>query len=191
MQKPKFDPKRHHRRSIRLQNYDYSQSGFYFITICTEDRACILGEIIQGEMVLNELGAIVQKAWDTPSNYPNVEMDAFVVMPNHVHGIVWIQESIGAIHHSVGAIHESPLTEPPEHNPYRNERRKMLLSKIVGKFKMVSAKQINIARNSEGIRVWQRNYYEHIIRDEKSYLRILDYIQTNPAKWSCDKFHQL
>jgi putative transposase len=85
----KYDPTRHHRRSIRLPTYDYTQPGTYFVTICTQNRECVLGEVIQGQMVLNARGQMVESVWrQLPQHYPRVEVDAFVVMPNHVHGIV-------------------------------------------------------------------------------------------------------
>ena len=88
----RFDPDKHHRRSIRLKGYDYSQAGAYFVTICTKDRGCLFGEIIDGEMVLNPFGEVVQACWDDlPRHYPHVELDAFVIMPNHLHGIIIIR----------------------------------------------------------------------------------------------------
>jgi len=95
-----YDPEKHRRRSIRLKGYDYSQEGAYFVTICTHNRECILGEVANGEVLLNEFGKIVESAWfDLPKHYRNVELDAFVVMPNHVHGIIFI---VGADHVGAG-----------------------------------------------------------------------------------------
>jgi putative transposase len=93
-----YDPEKHHRRSIRLKGYDYTQPGAYFITICTHGRECLFGEIIDGEMHLNEAGQIVVQTWqDLPNHVPNVQLDAFVVMPNHVHGIIIITDRTGGI----------------------------------------------------------------------------------------------
>ena|GEM_PF-3565968 len=101
-----YDPERHHRRSIRLKGCDYSQVGAYFITIVTQDRACVFGEMVNGEMWLNDAGQVVQMIWKKFTNrYSGVETDVFVVMPNHIHGIILITET-------VGAIHESPLLLP-------------------------------------------------------------------------------
>jgi len=184
----KYNPQIHHRRSIRLQNYDYSSEGAYFVTMCTQNRECLFGEIVNGEMILNEYGKIVEQCWnDLPNHYDNIELDAYVIMPDHFHGIIFIV--------SVGAIHELPrqrqheLPRQRQHELPRQrqqQRRKMLLPKIVGRFKMNSAKQINQMRNTPGISVWQRNYYERIIRDEKSLQNIRNYIINNPLKWYYD-----
>ncbi|MBK5285583.1 MAG: transposase [Bacteroidia bacterium] len=189
----KYNPEIHHRRSIRLKGYDYSQAGLYFITICTRDRQCLFGKIADGEMVLNDAGKIAKDYLkNVPEKYNQTRMHEFVVMPNHVHAIIEITD--GGVRPDVGAIHESPLHEssPPAsskpESPLRDQRRKMLLSKIMGWYKMNVAKQINIIRLTEGTPLWQRNYYEYIIRNKKSYQTIADYIINNPAKWDDDKF---
>ena len=173
------------RRSIRLQNYDYSSPGEYFITICTNNRECLFGDVVSGKMVLNECGKIADEYWtQIPHKYKNVFLDAFVVMPNHIHGIIGVES------HPVGAIHELPLQDgnsDPE--TYRKQRRQMLLSKIIGWYKMNVAKQANILLNNTDNRFWQRNYFEHIIRNEKSFQRIQDYIINNPAQWEDDMNH--
>jgi len=182
------------RRSIRLRGYDYSSPGEYFITICTQNRELFLGDVVNGEMVLNDIGVIARDFWNRiPERYEHVVLDAFVVMPNHIHGIICIEyhpgHPAGAIH-PVGAIHELPLRDGnsgPE--TYRKQRRQMLLSKIIGWYKMNVAKQANILLNNSGNRFWQRNYYEHIIRNEKSLHRIKDYIINNPAQWDDDMNH--
>jgi putative transposase len=191
----KYNPHIHHRRSIRLQDYDYSSEGAYFITMCTQNRECLFGEIVNGEMILNEYGKIVEQCWnDLPNHYDNIALDAYVIMPDHFHGIIFIVgaiqesfntsvnsvDSVNAVDsiNSVGAIHELPRLKQRQ-----QQRRKMLLPKIVGRFKMNSAKQINQMRNTPGISVWQRNYYEHIIRDEKSLENIRKYIINNPLQW--------
>lgn len=191
----KYNPDIHHRRSIRLQGYDYSQNGAYYVTLCTQNRECLFGEIVKGEMILNEYGKIVEQCWNNLSNhYDNIELDAYVIMPNHFHGIILITDTVdnvdnvdnvGAIH--VGAIHELPLRKSPIQSP--QQRRKMLLPKIVGRFKMNSAKQINQMRNTPGISVWQRNYYEHIIRNDKSLENIRNYIINNPSEWYYDDYN--
>jgi putative transposase len=164
-----------HRKSIRLKEYDYSLPGEYFITICTFDRNCILGEIIEEKMKLSSSGEIVKKCWEQiPGYYKDVELDEYIIMPNHIHGIVVLTEP-------VGAIHESPLPITPQ------QRRKMKLSKIVGRFKMTTAKEINILQGISGKSVWQRGYYEHIIRNEKELYNIRDYIINNSTKWVSDE----
>jgi putative transposase len=168
------------RKSIRLKEYDYSQPGAYFITICTKDREHLFGEVRDAQMIENEYGKAVQACWNAlPEHYPNVQLDAFRVMPSHMHGIVMIIPDDNEP--MVGAIHESPLPKTIA------ERRRMLLSKIMGRFKMNSAKQINLIKQTPGQSVWQRNYFEHIIRDEKSLNRIRQYIITNPERWQFDQ----
>ncbi len=175
-----YNPDIHKRRSIRLKGYDYSQAGAYFVTICTKDRECLFGDITNGEMQLNIMGTVVQQYWNKiPRHFPNTAIDEFIVMPNHVHGIICIETNF------VGAIHELPLHE------YKRQRRKMLLPKIIGWFKMQSAKQINQIRNTRSNPVWQRNYYEHIIRNEQELNTIRKYILTNPLKWELDEYYGL
>lgn len=171
------------RRSIRLKGYDYSQAGAYYITVCTQDRECLFGNVTDGQMQLSDAGRIIQSVWYAlPQFYEDIELDAFVVMPNHVHGVVVIGPAVGAIHESPEpAIHKSPL--PPVRVA---ERRRMLLSKIVGRFKMVTGKQINVLRATPGRPVWQRSYYEHIIRNDESLKRIRQYLADNPAQWDFD-----
>jgi len=200
----KYNPQIHHRRSIRLQGYDYSQNGAYFITLCTHNRECLFGQIQNGQMILNEYGKIVEQCWNNLSNhYDNIELDAYVIMPNHFHGIILITDNVDNVD-NVRAIRELPIHELPRQRKHelpihelprqqqkqrQQQRRKMLLPKIVGRFKTNSAKQINQMRNTPGISVWQRNYYEHIIRDEKSLENIRNYIINNPAKWQDDDYN--
>jgi putative transposase len=167
------------RRSIRLQNYDYSKAGTYYITVCTRNRELLFGDVVRGQMQINEVGRIVETVWlSLPQFYAGIELDGFIIMPNHVHGIVIIRSG-------VGAIHESPLQK--DGSLPVGERRRMLLSKMIGRFKMVSAKNINLVRKTSGLAVWQRNYYEHIIRYEASLDRIRQYIADNPAQWEFDE----
>jgi REP element-mobilizing transposase RayT len=165
----------HHRRSIRFQEYDYSLAGAYFVTICAQNRARLFGNVVDGEMRLSAYGRVAQDKWnELPTHYANVVLDTFLVMPNHIHGIIVI---------SVGAIHESPLQQPMD----ITQRRLMLLPKIVGRFKMNSAKRINEMRGTSGLPVWQRNYYEHVIRNDESLNKIREYIINNPAQWEFDR----
>jgi putative transposase len=162
------------RKSIRLQGYDYSSAGGYFITICAQSRRCIFGEIIEGQVRLNEAGKIVGAWWlKLRERFPTIILDCFVIMPNHSHGIILIEDD-------VGAIHELPL-------PRLAERRKMLIPKIVGYFKMNSAKHVNQVQQAPGLSLWQRNYYEHVIRNDIELLRIREYIHNNPLKWDLDR----
>ncbi len=167
----------HHRRSIRLRAFDYSQPGAYFITVCTHERALLFGDVVNGAMVLNAAGVMVDAVWrDITNHFPLVVFGEYVVMPNHFHGIVHIVAG-----NTVGAIHESPL-----HGSCH--RRGMLLSKLVGRFKMVAAKKINLMNATSGQPVWQRNYYEHIIRHEQAYAAIAEYIHHNPQRWQDDVY---
>jgi REP element-mobilizing transposase RayT len=168
---PKFDPKIHHRRSIRLKGYDYSQEGAYFVTIVAWQRECLFGEVVDGEMVLNEFGKIIDETWQwLEKQYPYVQLGARVVMPNRSHGILKIND-IGR-----GGSRTAP-TLPVKRKP---------LGRLIGAFKTVSTKQINLLRDTEGQVVWQRNYYERIFRDEREMDRIHRYIEANPSQWADD-----
>ena len=197
-----YNPKIHHRRSIRLKGYDYSQEGMYFITICTQDRECLFGNIVNRKMILNDAGKIADKCWlQMPDHFPNVILHEHVVMPNHVHGIIELNgngvgvENVGV--ENVGVENFQPL--PPE--PPRNEFQKIIPCSIgsiirgykigVTKWFRYNVKAQNFVPTGENIqpqRIWQRNYYEHIIRSNKSYQTISDYIVNNPEKWNEDKF---
>lgn len=171
----KFDSQKHHRRSIRLKEHDYAQPGGYFVTIVTYQRDLLFGEVANGEMVLSEFGKIADACWCAiPEHFPNVELGAHVVMPNHVHGIVVINESVGA---HVGARHASPL---PPRGVEPNS-----IGAIVGSYKSAVTRLIGREHNTTGI--WQRNYYEHIIRNHEDWDRIHRYIESNPAMWAEDE----
>ncbi|MGE5374979.1 MAG: transposase [Bacteroidota bacterium] len=174
-----YNPQARRRRSIRLPKYDYSQPGAYFITIVTEGRKGLFGEIHDGIMHLSEAGQIVWEIWNSlPVRYPDVGVGTAQVMPNHFHGIVNI---LATSDPTVGEIHETPVPD----------RRRMTLPLVVGYFKMNTAKQINILLGREGVPVWQRNYYEHIIRDENDYHRVHRYIEANVSNWGMDDENQL
>jgi len=175
-----YNPKTHHRRSIRLQGYDYSRSGAYFVTVCAYNKECLFGEIVDGKMVLNEYGNIILREWmRTPVIRMEMSIDEFVIMPNHIHGIVCIT--------NIGANSRSPLREPRI-----NMGHKTLASFIAG-FKSITTKQINQIRNMPGVPVWQRNYYEHVVRDvganggSPKLDAIRQYIQSNPGQWNNDE----
>lgn len=164
------DSRRHHRRSIRLPKFDYARQGAYFVTVCTCNRICLFGDLVEGEMRLNEAGCLVQEVFDgLPAHYPHVELDARIIMPNHVHGIVWL----------VGTGFE-----PGSMKTAGSTRHG--LSEIVRAFKTFSARRINTTHGTKGRSVWQRNYYEHIIRDEDDLNRVREYIVENPARWDED-----
>ena len=162
------------RRSIRLPRFDYTQQGAYFVTVCTRNRSCLFGEIVNGEMRLNDIGRVAHRMWEEiPTHFPQVGIDAWVVMPNHIHGVIVIAGP------PVGATHASPLQRPAG-PPKRS------IGAIVGSYKSAVSKRINAMRGTPGASVWQRNYYEHIIRNESALNRIRQYIADNPARWSED-----
>jgi len=182
-------PERH---TTRLKNYDYSQPGAYFITLCTEHRRCCFGAINDGDLQLNTIGKMITSVWQSlATQIVYIKLDEFVVMPNHFHGIVFINRE-RAIHElplqnppptSVGAIQESPTVARLR----RDTRRQMLLPKIVGRFKMQTAKQFNLSSSNDGTAQWQRNYHEHIIRNDADLTRLREYITHNPLRWSLDR----
>ena len=166
-----YDPEKHHRRSIRLRNYDYSRAGAYFITVCTDGRELLFGEVIDGEVELNELGRIAAEEWLKSARIRiEIELDAWVVMPNHVHGIVIITD---------GRCRGDRLVAPSGPRPRS-------LGAMMAGFKSAVTKRINTMRGTPGASVWQRNYYEHVIRNESALDRIRQYIADNPARWSED-----
>ena len=166
----KYDPNIHHRRSIRLKGYDYSQPGMYFLTICVNERACLFGEINNGAMSLNDAGKVVQATWNSlPEHYAHVMLDESVIMPNHMHGIVAIDAHVGA----------GLKPAPTRHG----------LPEIVRAFKTFSSRRINEIRDTRGVSVWQRNYWEHIIRSEPELTSLREYIRNNPLQWELDKLH--
>jgi len=180
-----YNPEIHHRQSIRLKGYDYAQAGAYFVTICAWNKECLFGEIKDGEMMFNEYGGIIMKCWDAiPNHFPHVETDEFIVMPNHVHGIVFINNCRGEVSSPFSKT-ESETIQTPEGGE-TPPLRKITLGQIVAYFKYQSAKCINQIRNAQGMPVWQRNYYEHVIRDEKELQSIREYIVNNPIQWEMD-----
>jgi REP element-mobilizing transposase RayT len=170
----KFDPEEHHRRSIRLKGYDYSQAGAYFVTIVTWQRECLFGEIADGKMMLNEIGEIVREEWErTAMVRPNVELGEYVIMPNHVHGILVFVDG-----GDVGATRRvAPTSQTLQPGS---------LGAIMAQFKSIATKRINGLQNVSGRPIWQRNYYEHIIRNEREMDRITRYIEANPLRWTDD-----
>ncbi len=162
-----FDPSIHHRQSIRLKNYDYSSPGGYFVTVVAYQRECLLGEILNCQVVLSKYGKVVKAAWmNLPRHFNDVHLDHGVIMPNHIHGILLF------------GLHENDVKNRPG------------LARVIEWFKFYSSKQINNARQSRGANVWQRNYYEHVIRDENDWQIIRDYIDLNPTRWDEDEENQ-
>ena len=169
----KYDPDIHHRRSIRLPEYDYAQAGAYFVTTCVQERKCLLGEIADGKMQLSDIGRVVEECWSAiPEHFGHVRLDVFVVMPNHIHGILSIT--------GVGARHASPKITGPKQRS---------LGAIVGSFKSAVTKRVNTLRGAQGRSIWQRNYYEHVIRDDDDLGVLREYIVNNPLRWELDQLH--
>lgn len=187
----RYNPERHHRRSIRLKGYDYSQAGLYFLTLCTQDRACLFGKIIDGEMLLNPYGDIAYTEWQkTEVIRDNCRIHETIVMPNHLHGIIEITFKKGK-EQEIGKFQSPTQT----------------IGSIIRGFKIATIKRIKdlIQENNNpdnhtselqfaptekikslDFKIWQRNYWEHIIRNDKAYHRISEYIINNPRKWQED-----
>jgi len=171
------------RRSIRLAGYDYAGEGAYFVTICVHRRECLLGEVIDEEVVLSTLGCIVLEEWErTTIIRPAIQLDEFVIMPNHLHAIIFATpDTVGA--HSGAPIKHRPAPVTKNSAAYRPPRS---LGSLIAGFKSATTKRINHVREMPGIPVWQRNYYEHVIRDQNALDSIREYILSNPARWAFD-----
>ena len=178
--KSKYNSQIYHRRSIRLQDYDYSQNGYYYITICTRNFVEYFGQIKNGKMILNKCGEIVKQCWDEiPQHFDNVTLDEMVIMPNHMHGIVVIDGYSRNVS-CRGLINQTPTTKwILQKNP------NMVLGKIIRSFKAMSCRLIRV--NGFNRFQWHRNYYERIIRDEIELYIKRKYIINNPLKWHLDR----
>jgi REP element-mobilizing transposase RayT len=178
-----YHPNIHHRHSIRLKDYDYSQAGAYFVTLCAWQRECLFGDIVDGEMRLNALGQVVLDEWNrTPEKRKEIELDAAVVMPNHFHGIICIVDAGTTVGAAGRAAH-------PPRSPLPSGPRPRSLGAFVGGFKSAVTTQINVIRQNPGCPVWQRNYFERVIRNDAELERAREYIINNPLKWELDKEH--
>lgn len=191
----KYNPEIHKRRSIRLKGYDYSQAGLYFITICVQDRECLFGNIENGEMILNDAGKMIETEWLNLNNrFSNIELHEFIVMPNHFHEIL---EIVGA---TLVVAQNDVNTQNKNNDNEKGQPQGIAPTKTVGDM-MDAFKSISTVEYIRGVknlgwkpfdgRIWQRNYYEHIIRNEQSYQTISNYIINNPAKWQEDKFYAI
>jgi len=188
-----------HRRSIRLRGYDYARTGAYFVIVVTKDRACLFGEVVNGEMRLNDGGRVIQATWDElPEHYPGVECDAFVVTPNHVHGIIVLVDNGGDGANDVGA---GPRACPGKDKPQKSGQPQgvaptISLADVVHRFKTLTTKRyIDGVKSLDWTpfagRLWQRNYSEHIVRGENELNRIREYIANNPSQWDLDRENPL
>jgi len=175
--------KTHNRQSVRLKEYDYTQEGAYSVTICTKSRKCLFGDIIDEKMVLNEYGKIVDKCCEKiPEHFPHVELDEYIIMPNHIHGIINI---CGGTTPCRGTACRAPTYE------WFGKPVRGSLSTIIRSFKSAVTRQINMIHNTPAKQLWQRNYYDHVIRDAIELYKIREYIVYNPAKWEEDEYYSV
>ena len=186
------DSQRYHRRSIRLKGYDYRTPAMYFITIRTYNRNCIFGNINNGRMLLNISGKVVDFTWrDLPNHNPHLRLDEYIIMPDHMHGIIIITKPCIVKADSVGAGSEPAPTTPANKLSFPMidnrlsifNRQNPGIPDIIRQFKTFSARRVNDVRKTQGSPVWQRNYYEHIIRNDRTLHRIREYIIWNPCNW--------
>jgi putative transposase len=204
----KYDPKIHHRRSIRIPGYDTTQPGAYFITINTWHKQELFGEITDGKMTLNEVGEVARKQWARiPQRFPQVELGEFVVMPDHLHGIIIIVEPGRGTVDDRGTAEtlkdsatesarraltgDSPAGSDSRANTNKSEQYGKPVAGSIGtiirSYKSAVSLRLNLMRRTSNNPVWQRNYFEHIIRDEKDLQNTSLYIQDNPLNWKVDE----
>lgn len=182
------------RKQLRLKGYDYSQCGSYYITICTQNRSCLFGDVRYGEIVLNDYGKIVQNEWcKTGEIRENIFVEDFIVMPNHIHGIIRVDDDATKGHMQCGNrgdgdVKNGHMQCAPTGNSFGGSVSNSI-STIVKLFKSTTTRQIKQIRNASKSSIWQRGFYDHIIRDEDDLNRIREYIFTNPAKWEEDKYY--
>lgn len=224
----KYNPQIHHRRSIRLKGYDYTRHGVYYVTICTHRREHLFGEVVDGSMVLNPFGRVVATYWQRiPRHFPRVQLGTWVVMPNHIHGIIIItddgdddDDDGGDVCRGEASPHASPYANMPENTeapgpeepgggclaptvttpgmadaptdgamPMPNGAPSGSVGAIVGNVKSTITRRINQMRRTPGAAVWQRGYWERVVRTLEEHVRIEDYILANPARWQADDLH--
>ena len=176
------DPFQYYRRSLKLRKYNYSQGSMHFITICTHNRECLLGEVTDGEMQLNEHGKIVRAEWlHTEVARPNVLVDEFVIMPNHLHGILALTGGLkGEKRRGSTTRYDSTIGPPPAAVPDS-------IAAIMAHFISNVTRRINAMRGTPGAPVWQPDYYEHVIRNEHTLERLREHIAGNPTTWDKDE----
>ncbi|MEX2599466.1 MAG: transposase [Dehalococcoidia bacterium] len=185
------DSQKHHlpkRRSTRLSDYDYTWAGAYFVTTVTHGRECLFGQVANGEMQVNAYGSIATECWEAiPKHFPLSRLDQFVVMPNHIHGILLL-DGPGTTLLDKRERYPMQAFGRPSGSPLRPQGPAAAsLGAIVGAFKAAASKHINAGRNTSGAPVWQRNYHEHIIRSETDLRRLREYIHLNPVQWELDR----
>jgi len=186
-----YDPKKHHRRSIRLRGHDYAGGGGYFITICAQDKKCLFGYVVEGEMILNEAGQTIQRVWeDLPHRFPTVVLDVFQLMPNHFHGILVIPGA--GLEQALALATGAPIIQPgPKVTGTAGQgtagqgtaSRTPTMGGVVGAFKSIATIEDNRFQACVGRRLLQENFYEHIIRSVDSLEKIRAYIRQKPVRW--------
>ncbi len=204
----KFNPKIHRRRSVRLKDYDYSQAGAYFVTICTQERECLFGEVLNGEMRLSIAGKMICNIWKEMSQrFSNIKLDIFTVMPNHFHGIIFIEgrgepcvrpKNVGGtqdIGVAKNIFDSKNIVDCPRNQGEHKVRPYGTMPETVGRF-IQAYKSITTHQYALGVRngiykpfpgkLWQRNYHEHVIRNDQSLKNIREYILNNPLEWDFD-----
>lgn len=195
-----YDPDRHHRHSVRLKGFDYSQPGFYYVTICSHKRVEILGKIVDHVMINNQVGEMVNRMWkQIPNWYENVVLDCYQIMPNHIHGIIHIRRR-GGVTPPINDHAKSSCENVPNKNPFCDmptiegaETTPLppvpTLGQLVGRFKYQATKAINKMHKTPGNKVFQRGFYDRIIRGKTSLIRTRKYIIENPEKWLTDELN--
>ena len=189
-----FNPTKNHRRSIRLKGFDYSEPGHYFVTICSKQRKCLFGNVVHGVMKLSHIGNVVNTCWEAiPEHFEHVNVDTFQIMPNHLHGIINIRDHVGCVE-SVGVEYIQPLQgksirstqrKLKKHHTYQHVIPKSIGS-IIRTFKAAVTRKVHDCNDMIRQSIWQRNYYDHIIRDDVSLFFIQQYIELNPMLWHLD-----
>jgi REP element-mobilizing transposase RayT len=187
-----YDPEKHHRKSIRLKEYDYSKPNAYFITICTYNKECIFGAIINGEMQLNAYGKIVENEWlKTPAIRPYVLLDKYIIMPNHFHGIIIIdgvamcRDTAPVSSRATEEVAKSRIPHIPTFEQFGRPTSHSIPT-IIRSFKAATTKQIREIQKTHRQTVWQPRFYEHIIRNPHELDQTREYIINNPLKWELD-----
>lgn len=193
-----YNPDIHARQSMRHPEWDYTHPGVYFITICTHERQHLFGYIDTSHMHMNTCGRLVSDEWHrTEQVRANVTLDAFVVMPNHIHGIIWIRPDTASRDSSAMNPYGDTFPHPgntgntptPDHNRAYGRAVANSISTMMRQFKSIATKRINRHRNTSGAAVWQGNFYDRIIRNRQALRHIRQYIHDNPARWTQDRFY--
>jgi len=197
----KYDPDKHHRRSIRLKGYDYSGFGAYFVTVCTHNRECLFGDIVNGKITLNDAVRMVETVWgELPVQFPDMKLDEFIIMPNHFHGII-VLSSPRRSESCIRPCSDAQKKGDHKDRPYGKLPNKFVrphgtlpktLGRIFQAFKSITTHEyVNGVKRTGWLpfsgKFWQRNYYEHIIRNEKELNQIRQYIIDNPLNWEADE----